>query len=331
MHEVRAAVQRIIPHQTPVQQTGTGTAPSNIALCKYWGKRNEALKLPLTGSLSISLGELGTTTRIRISEEDRFTLNGQEQNPEARASQRLFSFLDLFRTPDQRLTIESENTIPMAAGLASSASGFAALVLALNDLFGWNLDHRNLSILARLGSGSACRSLDHGFVEWHKGEAADGSDSFASRLDVRWPDFRVGILTLSESEKPVGSSEGMKRTVETSALYTAWPEEAGRALPRIRTAIHEKDFPALGRAAEQNALAMHATMMSAWPPILYWRPGTVEVLHRVHTLRASGTEVYATMDAGPNVKLLFLKAAEPALKEAFPGAQVITPFKGSAC
>lgn len=326
MNEVHAAVHRIVPHLTPKQDTGSGTAPSNIALCKYWGKRNEALKLPLTGSLSVSLGNLGTTTRIRLSDTDRFLLNGQEQDPGHKATHRLFAFLELFRENGQHVQVESENSIPMAAGLASSASGFAALVRALDNLYGWSLDIRDLSVLARLGSGSACRSLEHGFVEWHKGEAADGSDSFATRMDVTWPEFRVGILTLSEAEKPIGSSDGMRRTLNTSALYHSWPEEVARALPKIRTALHQRDFPSLGQAAEQNALSMHATMIAAWPPILYWQPESVQALHQVQALRRDGVEVYATMDAGPNVKLLFLEEDQTTIQETFPGVKTVYPF-----
>lgn len=327
MTDIQQAVNRLIPRRTPPASRGTGTAPANIALCKYWGKRNQELKLPLTGSLSISLADLGTTTTLEPADTDRFVLNGTEQDPASTACQRLFSFVDLFREPGTPLLVTSTNTIPMAAGLASSASGFAALVLALNDLYRWNLDLRSLSILARLGSGSAARSLEHGFVEWLPGEAEDGQDSYAERLDITWPGFRVGILTLSESEKPVGSTEGMKRTRETSRLYASWPDEVAHALPRIRQAVFDQDFTVLGATAEQNALSMHATMIASWPPILYWQPETVHTLHQVHALRRRGVEVYATLDAGPNVKLLFLQDQEEALTTAFPGLRVVSPFR----
>jgi diphosphomevalonate decarboxylase len=326
MSRLQAAVDAILPATTAPAESGTGSAPANIALCKYWGKRDEDLKLPLTGSLSISLGSLGTRTTLTPSSTDLFLLNGCEQDPEQAATQRLFSFLDLFRDPDTSLRVESANSIPMAAGLASSASGFAALVLALNDLYQWHLPKNQLSILARLGSGSASRSLEHGFVEWFPGEVEDGSDSFAERLNTEWPEFRIGILTLSASKKSVGSSEGMKRTRETSTLFQSWPAEVGRALPRIREAIHQKDFPTLGAAAEQNALSMHATMIGSWPPILYWRPETVHTLHQVHALRTEGIEVYATLDAGPNVKLLFLENDQAAVHSHFPDLQIVAPF-----
>lgn len=326
MTKAHQAVEALLPHRDPQQHSAEATAPANIALCKYWGKRDEELKLPLTGSLSISLGSLGTTTCISRADRDEFLLNGVPQAPDSKAVRRLFSFLDLFRSPETRFRVDSVNRIPMAAGLASSASGFAALVLALNELYQWRLTSKELSILARLGSGSASRSIEHGFVEWRPGSLEDGSDSYAEPLDAVWPEFRIGILTLSSAEKPVGSGEGMQRTLDTSTLYHAWPREVARALPIIRQAIHDRDFPTLGAAAEQNALSMHATMIAAWPPILYWRPKTVATLHQVHQLRAQGLGVYATLDAGPNVKLLFLEKDQPALCEAFPELQVVEPF-----
>ncbi|MDA3873546.1 MAG: diphosphomevalonate decarboxylase [Kiritimatiellae bacterium] len=319
-------VQRLIPRRTPVHEQASAYAPSNIALCKYWGKRNEALKLPLTGSLSVSLGDLGTHMRMQVADEDHFSLYGKTQSPDSKAYKRLFGFIDLFREPGTFLSIESHNTIPMGAGLASSASAFAAAVLALNDLYGWELDLKDLSILARLGSGSACRSVAHGFMEWLPGEREDGLDSFAVPLTLDWPEFRIGILTLSETEKAIGSGEGMLRTVRTSSLYKSWPDQVSRDLPRIREAVQKRDLVQLGEAAEQNALSMHATMISAWPPLLYWRPETVQVLHQVHALRAQGLLVYATMDAGPNVKLLFNREQQQKVTEHFPQLTVVDPF-----
>jgi diphosphomevalonate decarboxylase len=319
-------VQNLIPHRRPAQEEAYAYAPSNIALCKYWGKRDESLKLPLTGSLSVSLGALGTHMRIQVADQDRFSLYGKIQSPESKAYKRLVGFINLFREPDTFLNIESHNTIPMGAGLASSASAFAAAVTALNDLYGWELDLTELSTLARLGSGSACRSVAHGFMEWLPGEREDGLDSYAVPLALDWPEFRIGILTLSETEKAIGSGEGMFRTLRTSCLYHSWPEQVARDLPRIREAVQNRDLVQLGEAAEQNALSMHATMMSAWPPLLYWQPETVEVLHRVHSLRAEGLPVYATMDAGPNVKLLFNRDQQQELTTHFPQLTVVDPF-----
>ncbi len=319
----------LIPHRTPVNDTASAFAPSNIALCKYWGKRQESLKLPVTGSLSVSLGPLGTRMDIVRADRDGLWINEQEQQRKSNVASRFFSFLNLLRPEGCYLQCHSTNTVPTGAGLASSASAFAATVRAMDQLFAWELPDRNLSILARIGSGSACRSIFHGFVEWQAGTREDGLDSFATPLEANWPEFRIGLLTVSSAPKPVGSTEGMRRTMETAPLYRAWPDQVARDLPRIREAVLNRDFPTLGSTAEQNAMSMHATMIAAWPPVIYWQPESLAVLHRVRELRESGTEVYVTMDAGPNVKLLFLSQEEKALLQEFPALHVVTPFPGA--
>lgn len=315
--------------QTSPQESGTAFAPSNIALCKYWGKRSAALNLPVNSSLSISLGQLGTDTEIELIDGvDLVYLNGQPQTPDSAFAKRVSTFLDPFRPffGGAGFEVVTKNTIPTAAGLASSASGFAALAMALNDLAGWGLDGAQVSMLARLGSGSAARSVFNGFVQWNAGIHPDGTDSFAERLEVEWPDFRIGIVEVCSAAKPIGSRDGMNRTVETSVLYQSWPLQAAADLAAIRRAVMERDFLALGIRAERNALSMHATMMSAWPPLIYLRPESMEMIARVHRLREEDVEVYLTIDAGPNIKLLFLAENEPVLRETFPELQVIHPF-----
>ncbi|VGO16141.1 hypothetical protein PDESU_04731 [Pontiella desulfatans] len=333
--------------QANPKAAGSAFAPSNIALCKYWGKRDAALNLPINSSLSISLGDLGTRTELRIRDEgiastssrraveampsslDLVYLNDALQSPDSSFAQRISAFLDLFRPMlgNAGFEVRTENNIPTAAGLASSASGFAALVMALDDFAGWGLERRKLSMLARLGSGSASRSVYDGFVQWHAGTHPDGSDSFAEKLSFQWPEFRIGILELTDAAKPVGSRDGMNRTVETSPLYRSWPTQAGRDIETIRRAIQEKDFSALGQTAEQNALSMHATMMSAWPPLIYLQPESMAMIHQVQRVRADGLEVYLTIDAGPNIKLLFLEESEADVAGSFPGLKIIKPFE----
>ena len=315
---------------TPARTEGVAFAPSNIALCKYWGKRHEELNLPVTSSLSISLGDLGTRTRLRvIADADQVTLNGEPVPPLHPFARGVTQFLNLFRAPGQFFAVDTTNSIPTAAGLASSASGFAALTLAVNDLFAWDLDPRTLSILARLGSGSASRSIFRGFVLWHAGAQGNGLDSFAEELPYQWPDLRIGLLTLSEAEKPIGSREAMKRTKRSSLIYQTWPSKVAQDLAAIHDAIATGDFDQLGRTAESNALAMHATGLGAWPPVLFWLPETVATLHRLWALRAAGLRAYCTMDAGPNVKLIFLAEDEVAVAAAFPAVKVIAPFAGT--
>ena len=294
-------------------------APANIALCKYWGKRDTELNLPVTDSLSISLGDLGTRTRLaaRAGDADAICLNGEEVASGHPFAVRLSRYLDHFRGgANRRYRVDTVNTVPTAAGFASSASGFAALVMALDALHGWRLAGRELSILARLGSGSACRSLWQGFVHWHAGAAGDGMDSHAEPVGACWPDLRIGLLVVSDAGKGTGSTEAMRRTVETSSLYAAWPGQVAGDIAALQRAIRDRDLDALGETAEANALAMHATMMAARPAVLYWHPGTVAAMRRVWDCRAGGVPVYFTMDAGPNLKLLHRAADTTAVATA---------------
>jgi diphosphomevalonate decarboxylase len=322
-------VRRILAGRTTEpRDDGAAFAPSNIALCKYWGKRDEELNLPVTASLSLSMGNLGSRVRITKAEHpDVVWLNGRRLARESSFARRVSAFLDLFR-PSRGMAFKviAENTVPTAAGFASSASGFAALTMALDDLFGWNLGSRELSILARLGSGSACRSVYDGFVEWRRGTRRDGMDSHAVPMNAAWPDLRMGLLVITEKEKATGSRAAMKQTVATCALYAGWPGTVQRDLATIKRAIRRRDFPMLGRTAEGNALAMHATMIATRPPVLYWLPESVAAMRRVWELRASGRQVYFTMDAGPNLKLIFRAKDTAAVKKAFLGIRIVAPF-----
>lgn len=313
---------------TPRKAQGVAFAPSNIALCKYWGKRCTELNLPITSSLSISLGNKGTSTEITLTEQaHQIKLNDQSLPQNSLVYQRVANFLNGFQpTPETFFSVTSFNNIPLAAGLASSASGFAALVLALADLFGWTLEASKLSVLARLGSGSASRSLWHGFVKWHAGSRDDGMDSFAEPLEHHWPELRVGLLILNREAKPIGSTEAMQRTVMTAPLYKAWPEQTTNDLNQIKQAIDTKDFVLLGTTAEHNALSMHALMWNTQPPIVYSQPETLAAMQTVWALRASGLPIYFTQDAGANLKLLFLKGMESHLRDNFPTLEIVAPF-----
>jgi diphosphomevalonate decarboxylase len=316
------------PNRASTKEQGVGSAPVNIALSKYWGKRDAVLNLPQNGSVSISLPGLGSETQLKPAlNQDKVWLNGQLLATNLPFSQRLSDFLNLFRTEEVPFfEVVTQNSVPTAAGLASSASGYAALVLALNDLFDWQLPLTQLSLLARLGSGSASRSLYPGFAVWHAGQQDDGLDSFAEALDAPWPEFCVGLVEIDVAEKPVGSTAGMQQTTAACALYQAWPAQAERDKAVIIDAIQAQDFSRLGATAEHNALSMHATMIASWPPLLYWQAESVVAMQQVWGLRQQGVEVYFTMDAGPNLKLLFLAAQKKAVSAAFPGLKVIEPF-----
>lgn len=315
--------------QKPAQPEAEAFAPVNIALCKYWGKRDHVLNLPVTSSLSISLDQKGSLVRISAGAglADTIFLNDQPLPPDSPFARRLSEFLDLFRpASSMRFRVLAHNNVPTAAGFASSASGFAAIVLALDKLFSWGLAPRELSILARLGSGSACRSVFEGFVQWNAGERSDGMDSFAEPIPGVWKELRIGLVVVSKESKPISSRAGMKHTQETSPLYAAWPGKVAQDLNALLRAITQRDFDLLGRTAESNALAMHATMMASWPPLIYWLPESLEAMQRVHRLREDRVSVYFTMDAGPNLKLIFRDQDEDTVRSAFPEMEIVAPF-----
>ena len=330
MSSARQVVQTVLAGRGfQAKNQAAAYAPANIALVKYWGKRDEALNLPVTGSLSISLGPLGSHVELsRVAgAADAIWLNGQKLPAEKSFARRASAYLDLFRpAPDFRFELKARNTVPTAAGFASSASGFAALAKAVDGLFGWGLATRELSILARLGSGSAARSLEDGFVEWQAGTAADGMDSFGVRLAAEWPALRIGALMLCEHEKPIGSREGMRRSVETCEFYREWPGRVATDLAGLKAAIAQRDFAALGTIAEGNALAMHALMAATRPPIVYALPETVAAMRKIWAMRADGLPIWFTMDAGPNVKLLFEARDESKVRALFPSVEIVAPF-----
>jgi diphosphomevalonate decarboxylase len=318
-------------NKVPVKDKAGAYAPTNIALVKYWGKRDKELNLPMTGSLSISLADKGAHTHISLSQTalDEVFINGERASADAKFVKRLVAFMDLLRpNPQTRYQVDTHVNIPIAAGLASSACGFAALVKAFDQFYGWQLPNEILSILARIGSGSASRSIYDGFVEWHQGDRADGLDSFAERLPYEWPELRIGLLIFSTAQKSLGSTEAMQRTVQTSKLYTAWPKQVAEDLSHMGAALATRDFDLLGQTAEHNALTMHATMLSSWPPISYANIETTAAMHKIWQLRAEGMPLYFTQDAGPNLKLLFLAKDEAIVRQQFANIEVVHPFAG---
>jgi diphosphomevalonate decarboxylase len=313
----------------PRHSSAKAYAPSNIALCKYWGKRDQELNLPITSSFSVSLGNKGATTELSLGQgpHDVVYVNGQQLDWISPFGKRLLAFFDLFRVKRDLYFIANIKTnIPIGAGLASSACGFASLVMALNLLFGWELSEHELSILARLGSGSACRSIWQGFVEWHTGVRADGLDSYGESIADVWPELCLGLLVFSNLEKEVSSRDAMQRTVTTSSLYSAWPAKVSRDLSVLKQAINLKDFPLLGKTAESNALSMHATMLSAWPPVLYALPETLLAMKKIWQLRHEGLALFFTQDAGPNLKLIFLEKDADVVRSQFADMEIIKPF-----
>ncbi|MBE8215322.1 MAG: diphosphomevalonate decarboxylase [Endozoicomonadaceae bacterium] len=327
MSVAKKLLQKTVPL---APKTYTAYAPANIALCKYWGKRNTALNLPINDSLSISLGKKGTHTTVEPIEglKDIIFLNHQPVLKTDITYHYITQHLHLFRQcfGQQAFRVISHNTIATAAGLASSASGFAALTQAIIGSYGLSLPQSSHSILARLGSGSACRSIGYGFMWWQAGTRLDGQDSFATPLDCQWPTLQVGILTITTQKKHISSREGMQHTTNTSILYPRWPQEAAKHLQAIKAAIKQQDFKTFGEQVEQNALTFHATMLASWPPLCYWTPDTLQHIQSVWRARENGVKVYLTMDAGPNLKLLFESNQVKAIKQIWPNLDIIQPF-----
>lgn len=299
----------------------TARANTNIALIKYWGKRDEKLFLPTNSSLSLTLDRFFTTSTVEFLEElkeDELLINGSSASHDELL--RVSNFLNIVRKiagVEAYAVVKSENNVPTAAGFASSASAFAALAAASTKALGIELSRDELSVLARQGSGSACRSIYGGFVEWEKGERADGIDSKAVQL-LPEDEWKLTILSavVSSERKKVSSREGMKRTVETSPFYKGWLDTVQKDLFTAKTAIKEKDFLTLGEVMENNALKMHGTMLGAKPPILYWESGTIEVINCIYELRYSGIPAFFTIDAGANVKVLCPVEDEVTVSEA---------------
>ena len=289
-------------------------AQPNIALVKYWGKRDSTLNLPASGSLSITLDALWTRTHVVFDPalaRDELLLDGV-QSPAVLA--RASGCLDLLRAragSTVHARVETYNNFPTGAGLASSASGFAALVLAGSTALGLTLDQRELSILARRGSGSAARSIFGGFVGMAAGSRDDGEDAFASPLlpAAQWP-LCVVVAITSTRTKSVGSTAGMERSRRTSPFHAAWLAGADADLVSARHAIAQRDFAELAEVSEHSCMKMHAVMLASRPALVYWNGATVECLNAVRALREhDGLPVFFTIDAGPQVKAVCLPSA----------------------
>jgi len=317
---------------TPV----TARSNVNVALVKYWGKRDASLNLPATGSISVTLDGLSVDAEVGFgdSSTDELTIDGEPARGAER--ERLVGFLDLLRHEAScvdRARVSTRSRVPRGAGLASSAAAFAALALAGSRAAGLRLEPPALSALARRGSGSAARSIFGGFVEWHRGERADGTDSIAEPLLAPgdW-DLRIVVALVSLEAKAVSSRDGMARAA-ASPFYPAWVAGAETDLAEARAAVRGRDLEALGQLAEHSALKMHAVGLAARPPLLYWRGATVECVHRVWALRAEGVPAFVTIDAGPQVKVLCAPGDAEKVAQIFgdvPGvARVVTCAPGN--
>lgn len=288
--------------------SATARAHANVALVKYWGKRDEALNLPAVGSISLTLDGLSAVATVSAAtgpRATRFTQNGAPVP--GVAHERMACFLDLLAGNQRRgeLHVAVDANFPVGAGLASSAAIFCAVTAAARSLLGRSTTLSELSGLARQGSGSAARSVFGGFVEWTRGSSADGSDSIAHQLlpESAW-DVALLVAITSEGMKRHPSRDAMRHVAETSPLYAGWIDAQDEDLAAMRTALGARDLSTVGRIAEENCLRMHASGLGARPPVLFWSPATIAVMDAVHALRDAGTPAWFTIDAGPQVKVL---------------------------
>lgn len=283
-------------------------ACANIALAKYWGKADVKRNIPAVPSISLTLDQLVTETRVRFDpslETDVVRLDGRRAT--AAEAERVVAMLDRIRREARlrlKAQVTSHNHFPTAAGLASSASGFAALAASASAAAGIRFNARRLSALARASSASAARSIYGGFVELPAGGRGDADLAARPIAPAEHWNLRLIVAVTEPGPKKIGSTEGMERSRRTSPYYEAWLSQAPKWCRKIKRAIKERDLDTLGPAMEQSTLAFHCCAITSDPPILYWAPATLAALATVRGLRDRGVSVWATMDAGPHVKAL---------------------------
>lgn len=302
-------------------KSGKARAHTNIALIKYWGKADEKLIIPMNNSLSVSLEKFYTETEVTFDSDyqnDQFILNGEEANE--KETKKIQSYMDIVREiagTNLHARIDSHNFVPTAAGLASSASAYAALAAACNEALQLRLTDKDLSRLARRGSGSASRSIFGGFAEWEKGH--DDETSYAYSVDANhWEDdLSMIFVVINNQSKKVSSRSGMSLTRDTSRFYQYWLDHVDEDIAEVKRAMSSKDFKHLGEVIEANGLRMHATNLGARPPFTYLVQESYDAMAIVHECREMGLPCYFTMDAGPNVKVLVEKKNKQAVIEQF--------------
>lgn len=286
----------------------TAQAFANIALVKYWGKTHGTLRLPTNSSLSVAMDKIQTTTTVEFSPDydaDQIIIDKDEFA--SHEAERVIVFLNLIRQmahTSLKAKVVTKNNFPRAVGAASSASGFAALSLAAAASAGLDLSEKELSILARQGSGSACRSVTGEVSVWHAGSSNETSFAERVHLPAEWNLTVLMTFTDDVTHKKIGSTQGMALTQETSPYYQIGVEEAELNVVRIQTAMERADWMAFGKVIEDEMYRLHALCMTTTPNILYWSSTTVAVFQRIYDLREQGIAAFFTADAGAQVQVL---------------------------
>lgn len=278
-------------------------APVNIALIKYWGKEDEELRIPANANLSVCLKNLGTETElewVRNLKEDMVMIDGKMAK--GRERERVVKQLDRIRKMAEiklRARVVSKNNFPKSTGLSSSASGMAALSLSGCKSAGLDLSEKELSILARKASGSACRSIPDGWVEWVKGK--DDKSSYAKKIfPVDWWDLRVLVVILSKDKKRISTTKGHK-LAKTSLFYEKRMKRIRKDLRCVKEYIKKRDFEKFGEMLETESMSIHGVMLTSKPSLIYWLPETVRVMYEIRDWRRKGLESYFTVNTGQNV------------------------------
>lgn len=315
----------------------TAVAPANIALIKYWGKAHEDLRIPLNSSISMNMSGAITTTTIEFSKHltrDSVTLLPDKTNPseetkdfsdkEADRIVRQISRIRERAKTSMFARVVTQNSFPKSSGAASSASGFAAITVAASEALGLRLSQKELTILARLGSGSACRSIPDGFVLWEKGNTSEDSYAYSLYPSAYW-DLRDVFVIVDRSAKKISTSDGMKN-VTTSPFLRDRLERVPERIELMKTALQKKDIELFGHVLEEDCLSMHLVMQTQVPPAFYWNAITESIMKSVAAWRADGLKAYFTIDAGPNVHLMCEAKDEKELSEniqTLPGVQSV--------
>src|SRR3989338_8877935 len=311
LHRRCLGVRRLInlKRRPSSMEKSTWVATPNIAVVKYWGKKDNYLNIPNNGSISVTMDEtLSTSTTVEFSpmhKKEEVVVNGQFARDTELA--RAVKGLDAIRKAagiKERAHVESENNFPTAAGIASSASGFAALACAGADAAGLSAGSKELSIFARLGSGSACRSVLGGFVEWRMGSKKDGSDSYAIQIAPasHWSEIRNVIAITNPERKKIGSAHGMEITAKTSKLYPERVRLNPKIIGMMKKSIMQRDMEAFLTLTMRESSHMHAVMLDSFPPIIYLNDISREIINAVLDYNEGKDRICAgyTFDAGPN-------------------------------
>ncbi len=294
----------------------TAVAPSNIAFIKYWGKKNEKLRIPENGSVSMNLSNLLTTTTVEFSpkfKEDRLIYNGKVEKINGNRAIEHINRIRKIAKVKTHVKIVTKNNFPSDTGLSSSASGFAALTLAAVKALGLKLSEKELSILARLGSGSACRSIPDGFVEWLDGKTSDASFSYTLFKKDHW-DIRDVVAVVSAKVKDVSTTLGQKGAKE-SPFFKVRRDLMSKKLKDCKRMLKEKNFEEFGELIEAEALELHSIMLTSKPSLIYLLPETLELMRLTRQWRANGLSVYFTLNTGQNIHLIVEGKNAAALKE----------------